>query len=176
MDHILCSSCRRSTLHEMSSPHSSQAHSCCVRCVSLQTNLSGPQESKVSLQIFFSSFFYNIVYTFLFLGCKVEMFYLNVEAVNTHRDRPLVSQRVHALRHSPLFATKASNIAARGVILVFSQSHRIKGISKSLLQSCHVCCHVCQLNAITYSLLRDTSSFPDSFPISLLFFFTSSLP
>uniref|UniRef100_A0A8C2BMY3 6-phosphofructo-2-kinase/fructose-2,6-bisphosphatase 2 n=1 Tax=Cyprinus carpio TaxID=7962 RepID=A0A8C2BMY3_CYPCA len=24
-------------------------------------------------------------------GCKVEMFYLNVEAVNTHRDRPLVS-------------------------------------------------------------------------------------
>lgn len=25
------------------------------------------------------------------LGCKVEMFYLNVEAVNTHRDRPLVS-------------------------------------------------------------------------------------
>lgn len=28
----------------------------------------------------------------LFSGCKVEMFYLNVEAVNTHRDRPLVSQ------------------------------------------------------------------------------------
>lgn len=25
-------------------------------------------------------------------GCKVEMFYLNVEAVNTHRDRPLVSR------------------------------------------------------------------------------------
>uniref|UniRef100_A0AAY4E8K1 6-phosphofructo-2-kinase/fructose-2,6-bisphosphatase 2 n=1 Tax=Denticeps clupeoides TaxID=299321 RepID=A0AAY4E8K1_9TELE len=25
-------------------------------------------------------------------GCKVEMFYLNVEAVNTHRDRPLVSK------------------------------------------------------------------------------------
>lgn len=25
-------------------------------------------------------------------GCKVEMFHLNVEAVNTHRDRPLVSR------------------------------------------------------------------------------------
>lgn len=25
-------------------------------------------------------------------GCKVEMFYLNVEAVNTHRDRPIVSE------------------------------------------------------------------------------------
>lgn len=32
-----------------------------------------------------------ICYTFCFPGCKVEMFYLNVEAVNTHRDRPLVS-------------------------------------------------------------------------------------
>lgn len=28
---------------------------------------------------------------FFLVGCKVEMFYLNVEAVNTHRDRPLVS-------------------------------------------------------------------------------------
>uniref|UniRef100_A0A7N6A4Y4 6-phosphofructo-2-kinase/fructose-2,6-bisphosphatase 2 n=1 Tax=Anabas testudineus TaxID=64144 RepID=A0A7N6A4Y4_ANATE len=28
-------------------------------------------------------------------GCKVEMFYLNVEAVNTHRDRPLVSPLIH---------------------------------------------------------------------------------
>uniref|UniRef100_A0A671YK99 6-phosphofructo-2-kinase/fructose-2,6-bisphosphatase 2 n=1 Tax=Sparus aurata TaxID=8175 RepID=A0A671YK99_SPAAU len=28
-------------------------------------------------------------------GCKVEMFYLNVEAVNTHRDRPLDSTLIH---------------------------------------------------------------------------------
>lgn len=114
-------------------------------------------------------FFYNVVCTFLFQGCKVEMFYLNVEAVNTHRDRPIVSQRVHALWHSPRLDTKASNVATGGAILVFSQSHRIKHISESQLQSCPVCC-VCQLNAITHSLLCNTSSFPDSLLIPLIFF------
>uniref|UniRef100_A0A8C1Z467 6-phosphofructo-2-kinase/fructose-2,6-bisphosphatase 2 n=1 Tax=Cyprinus carpio TaxID=7962 RepID=A0A8C1Z467_CYPCA len=34
-------------------------------------------------------------------GCKVEMFYLNVEAVNTHRDRPLVSPHL-SLWFSPI--------------------------------------------------------------------------
>uniref|UniRef100_A0A8C1VH07 6-phosphofructo-2-kinase/fructose-2,6-bisphosphatase 2 n=1 Tax=Cyprinus carpio TaxID=7962 RepID=A0A8C1VH07_CYPCA len=33
-------------------------------------------------------------------GCKVEMFYLNVEAVNTHRDRPLVSSAPLLRRNS----------------------------------------------------------------------------
>uniref|UniRef100_A0AAY4E8K8 6-phosphofructo-2-kinase/fructose-2,6-bisphosphatase 2 n=1 Tax=Denticeps clupeoides TaxID=299321 RepID=A0AAY4E8K8_9TELE len=33
-------------------------------------------------------------------GCKVEMFYLNVEAVNTHRDRPLVNPAPMLLRRN----------------------------------------------------------------------------
>uniref|UniRef100_A0A8C7TCB1 6-phosphofructo-2-kinase/fructose-2,6-bisphosphatase 2 n=1 Tax=Oncorhynchus mykiss TaxID=8022 RepID=A0A8C7TCB1_ONCMY len=33
-------------------------------------------------------------------GCKVEMFYLNVEAVNTHRDRPLVSNIASPIRRN----------------------------------------------------------------------------
>uniref|UniRef100_A0A672SBY6 6-phosphofructo-2-kinase/fructose-2,6-bisphosphatase 2 n=1 Tax=Sinocyclocheilus grahami TaxID=75366 RepID=A0A672SBY6_SINGR len=33
-------------------------------------------------------------------GCKVEMFYLNVEAVNTHRDRPLVNSAPLLRRNS----------------------------------------------------------------------------
>lgn len=86
----------------MSPPHGSQAHSRGVRYVSLQTNHFGPRELKVS------SHWISV----LVLGCKVEMFYLGVEAVNTHRDRPLVSQRVDALRHSTPFDTKASNAAA----------------------------------------------------------------
>lgn len=30
-------------------------------------------------------------------GCKVESIYLNVEAVNTHRDRPEVTHRLNVL-------------------------------------------------------------------------------
>ncbi|XP_019214623.1 6-phosphofructo-2-kinase/fructose-2,6-bisphosphatase 2 isoform X1 [Oreochromis niloticus] len=41
-------------------------------------------------------------------GCKVEMFYLNVEAVNTHRDRPLVS--------CSEMSGKENHIAAQGKI------------------------------------------------------------
>lgn len=81
-----------------------------------------PQELKVSHAWFPSS---NISYAFfLVLGCKVEMFYLDVEAVNTHRDRPLVSQRVHALRHSTLFDTKASNVATWEREWDFTFSHK----------------------------------------------------
>lgn len=57
----------------------------------------GTLPSKEIRQIF--NFFilpYNLFYVSLLLGCKVEMFYLDVEAVNTHRDRPLVSQRVYS--------------------------------------------------------------------------------
>lgn len=91
-------------------------------------------------------FLSNIFWTFLFLGCKVEMFYLNVEAVNTHRDRPLVSRRLHTLRHS--LGTKASNVATwGGEWCSFSHQAAQYQTSESQLQSCHVCC-ACQLNAI----------------------------
>uniref|UniRef100_A0A8C2WCU1 6-phosphofructo-2-kinase/fructose-2,6-bisphosphatase 2 n=1 Tax=Cyclopterus lumpus TaxID=8103 RepID=A0A8C2WCU1_CYCLU len=35
-------------------------------------------------------------------GCKVEMFYLNVESVNTHRDRPLVSRSASGMNVMPI--------------------------------------------------------------------------
>lgn len=41
---------------------------------------------------FSACYLIEIYSVFYLLGCKVEMFYLNVEAVNTHRDRPLVSR------------------------------------------------------------------------------------
>lgn len=37
----------------------------------------------------------DILAFFLIVGCKVESFFLNIEAVNTHRERPVVSFHKH---------------------------------------------------------------------------------
>lgn len=61
--------------------------------------ISPNRENLVSPLVWFISI---SPFPFFVPGCKVEMFYLNVEAVNTHRDRPLVScpQRVCVVAHS----------------------------------------------------------------------------
>ena len=101
----LFSSLRGPSLHEVSSPHRAEAHSCCIRYV-LQGLIINHNKDCLLLALLL------FLLCYCFPGCKVEMFYLNVEAVNTHRDRPLVSP---LSRHSVLwlFAFAAVDLKPR---------------------------------------------------------------
>lgn len=98
-------------------------------------------------------------------GCKVEMFFLNVEAVNTHRDRPLVSgpdlsHNLQRLLHHCAFSVVALQPQTwsykQHMFVVYTQGNIAKHISGSQhlnqrLTGCPVCC-VSELKAITHSL------------------------
>lgn len=73
------SSRRRAAVPALPPAHCAQTHPCSLRYVSLRG-----RGVQVSVCLFHAPFS-------LHSGCKVEPFFLNIEAVNTHRERPLVS-------------------------------------------------------------------------------------
>lgn len=87
---------------------------------------SWPWEFSLMIRMFCFNVFFCVP------GCKVEMFFLNVEAVNTHRDRPLVSgpELSHNLRRL-LNHCAFSWSYKQHTFVVYSQGNIAKQISES---------------------------------------------
>lgn len=92
-----CRRCVRwAAVPEVSSPHSPETHPSRLRSVSLLNihlfSVKRPHPSTNSLWLCLFFFLSSLS------GCKVESVFLNIEAVNTHRDKPEVSHVLFLLR------------------------------------------------------------------------------
>lgn len=92
-----CRRCVRwAAVPEVSSPHSPETHPSRLRSASLLNvhlfSVIRPHPSTNSLWLCLFFFLSSLS------GCKVESVFLNIEAVNTHRDKPEVSHVLFLLR------------------------------------------------------------------------------
>lgn len=70
-----------------------------------------------SVYFYFISFF---VAVFFYIGCKVESIYLNIQAVNTHREKPAVITQMHnRAANSALFLNMCKHIVFVYVYILF---------------------------------------------------------